>query len=257
MTSSPRWNELSEALRSEFEQNGEVAIRSHYKSEKPAGDTFYSKLEVDEAICAVSAGNLKYEYHCPRKGALLHRGSYPDTTRELYKCLSKYPIQDKTVAIIGSATPWYEAVCLAHGGIPTTIEYNRITTDDERLNMLTVEEYNEKPIQFDAVFSISSYEHDGLGRYGDPIDPIADLKSMAQVREQMLKKGGLLYLAVPIGKDALYWNGGRIYGRNRWFKLTDGFEMIYAPNPLFDEELDLDRPHDKYYQPAVILQSKD
>jgi hypothetical protein len=30
----------------------------------------------------------------------------------------------------------------------------------------------------DFVFSFSSWEHDGLGRYGDPIDPWGDVKAM-------------------------------------------------------------------------------
>lgn len=30
----------------------------------------------------------------------------------------------------------------------------------------------------DFAFSFSSWEHDGLGRYGDPIDPWGDVKAM-------------------------------------------------------------------------------
>ncbi len=31
---------------------------------------------------------------------------------------------------------------------------------------------------FDMALSISSFDHDGLGRYGDPLDPVGDLKAM-------------------------------------------------------------------------------
>lgn len=52
------------------------------------------------------------------------------------------------------------------------------------------------------LFSLISFDHDGLGRYGDPIDPDADLKAMANVR-CALKNDGILFLTIPIGKRAL------------------------------------------------------
>ena len=42
---------------------------------------------------------------------------------------------------------------------------------------------------FDFAASFSSIEHSGLGRYGDPIDPIGDLREMLKIK-CMLKKGG-------------------------------------------------------------------
>jgi hypothetical protein len=36
-------------------------------------------------------------------------------------------------------------------------------------------------------------EHDGLGRYGDPINPFGDLESIARAR-CLLKHGGILFL---------------------------------------------------------------
>ena len=69
-------------------------------------------------------------------------------------------------------------------------------------------------VQFDVILSISSFEHDGLGRYGDPVDPDADLRSMSKTR-QMLSPEGLLFLAVPIGRDCVMWNAHRVYGRAR------------------------------------------
>lgn len=43
-----------------------------------------------------------------------------------------------------------------------------------------------------------SFDHDGLGRYGDPLNPTADLQAMQTV-QQVLYDGGLLFLTVPIG----------------------------------------------------------
>jgi hypothetical protein len=65
---------------------------------------------------------------------------------------------------------------------------------------------------FDVGFSISSFEHDGLGMYGDPLDPDGDLKAMRKMTER-IKPGGLLFVAVPTGRDKLLFNNASIYGR--------------------------------------------
>ncbi len=49
-------------------------------------------------------------------------------------------------------------------------------------------------------------------RYGDPLDPFADLEGMAYLRDTLLVPGGLLFLAVPTGRDHVVFNLHRIYG---------------------------------------------
>ena len=55
-----------------------------------------------------------------------------------------------------------------------------------------------------------SLEHFGLGRYGDPIDPEACFKCFESIQKK-IKKGGKLYLSVPIGKERLQFNAHRIF----------------------------------------------
>ncbi len=43
---------------------------------------------------------------------------------------------------------------------------------------------------FDLVLSISSFEHDGLGRYGDPLNPDGDMTAMRNTR-RLLKQGAV------------------------------------------------------------------
>jgi hypothetical protein len=151
--------------------------------------------------------------------------AYGQTCLWLYDALDKYSIVNKNVAIIGSNSPWLESICLYYGGKPTTIEYNRIISLDKRLNIMTVHEYHDRPQLFDAAFSISSFEHDGLGRYGDPINPDGDLAAMSQTKK-MLKESGLLFLSVPAGRDTLVWNAHRIYGRCRLPLLLNGWKIL-------------------------------
>jgi hypothetical protein len=184
-----------------------------YQTTLPDGTraAFYPKKTLDHFIGCVKRGESAY---------------YGETDRWLYEMLKRYPIAGKEVAIIGSATPWYESVVLAYGGRPVTIEYNKIATDDVRLTLMTVEEFNQNPRKFDLILSISSIEHDGLGRYGDPINPTADLEFMQMAKETLLKEGGAMILAMPVGRDCLCWNACRIYGPRRLPLLFEGWQVV-------------------------------
>lgn len=53
-------------------------------------------------------------------------------------------------------------------------------------------------------------EHIGLGRYGDPLDPLGDLKAIAELK-RVLAPGGILLFVVPIGRPRIMFNAHRIY----------------------------------------------
>ena len=181
---------------------------------------------------------------------------YGHTDIQLYECLDRHSIEGKSVAVLGSVQPQFEAVALSYGAKPTTIEYNKLTTNDERLELMTVDEYNANPRKFDVAISISSFEHDGLGRYGDPVDPDGDFKAMKNVRENILNKGGLLFLSVPMGVDKCVWNAHRIYGEKRWPLLIEGFEVIDESG--FDNGNALRRDTGRNcIQPVVVLKVKE
>lgn len=225
-------------LYNSFTLNGQVPVLHWYidNSQPNQNPSFYSQNEINSYILKVAKREVNY---------------YGNTDTWLYQALTAFPIQGKTVGIIGSVEPWYESVILAFGGKPVTIEYNKILTDDPRLTLLTAAEYEKDPIQFDVVLSISSTEHDGLGRYGDPINPTADLEFMAKIKNQMLKPGGHLILAVPVGRDCLVWNAHRIYGPRRLSLLLDGWQTIdtFGFDPLlFNLNLG-----DQSYQPVFLL----
>lgn len=101
--------------------------------------------------------------------------------------------------IFGSTSPWYESLMLALGAKHiTVIEYNKLTYSHPAITTLRVTEYRHTQ-DFDIALSLSSFDHDGLGRYGDPINPNGDLVAMEMVKN-VTKEDGLLFLTVPIGK---------------------------------------------------------
>ncbi len=170
----------------------------------------YEKEVVDQYIPHVHARKNNY---------------YGITDQYLYQALEMFPIEGKSVGIMGSTTPWYESIAIAFGASPTTIDYNKIISHDPRIQSLSVEEIRANPVEFDALISISSFEHDGLGRYGDPINPDGDLLAMEKAKE-MLKPGGHLFLAIPVGRDLLNWNVHRVYGALRLPQLLKGWEVL-------------------------------
>ena len=65
--------------------------------------------------------------------------------------------------------PWYESICLASRALEcVTVDYNELRYDHPRLKTLRpwdlLQQQAEHAGAYDAIWSISSYEHDGLGR---------------------------------------------------------------------------------------------
>ena len=80
--------------------------------------------------------------------------------------------------------------------------------------------------RFDLIVAFSGIEHDGLGRYGDPLHPDGDLAAMAELRA-FLSPSGLLLLGVPTAaRDDLYFPNHRIYGPVRLPMLLRGFRLL-------------------------------
>lgn len=192
--------------------------------------------DVDSKPLTWTEGNRCWNMKNVRKKKKLY---YGETDQLLYDALDKHDIGGKEVVIVGSESPWYECICTHYGASVSTIEYRKIHCHIPGLNVMTPAEHEADPQQYDAVVSISSIEHDGLGRYGDPINPHGDLEAMSRLKS-FLKPGGLLFLAVPMGQDAVVWNAHRIYGRKRFPLLVDGWNVVDSfgyDESVFDNRL--------------------
>jgi SAM-dependent methyltransferase len=136
-----------------------------------------------------------------------------------------------SAAVFGSQEPWAETYLLAAGASEVlTIEYNNLTYEHPALRTLTVAALEEQlaagaPPQVDVALSLSSFDHDGLGRYGDPLRPEGDLRAM-ETAWRVLRPGGRLLLSVPVGPDVLVWNLHRRYGARRLPLLLAGWEDV-------------------------------
>ena len=129
--------------------------------------------------------------------------------------------------------------------------------------------------QYDIVLSISSFDHSGLGRYGDALDPAGDVRAMQFAKAIMKRRGrrqgqerqegqgtggghadatapSLLFLTIPIGPDVIVWNLHRRYGAARLPLLLADFRVVRKW--AWSEEL-LTQPANwrQTYEPVFVL----
>lgn len=177
---------------------------------------------------------------------------------------SKHPIDKNdnlTAVVFGSTEPWLETWLIHLGfGLVVTSEYNQLTYEhpsivtipDGSENLLSFDQYRSF---FDFAFSISSFDHSGLGRYGDQLDPIGDLKAMSTVLKVLKPSSGKIFLTVPIGPDLIVWNLLRRYGKKRLPLLLKGFQTIERYG--WDQKK-LSEPANSFksYEPVLLLRVK-
>ena len=142
----------------------------------------------------------------------------------------------------------------------TTVEYSPIDSGHGGIVALTPRLFAKQWLagklrNVDFIFTFSSLEHNGLGRYGDPLDPAGDLKDV-EMLSCVIKPGGLLYLGVPVGPDAVVFNAHRIYGPMRLPMLTANFKVlnVFGPGNKTLSELML-QDVGAHSQPTIVLQN--
>ncbi|TRY73027.1 hypothetical protein TCAL_01895 [Tigriopus californicus] len=161
-------------------------------------------------------------------------------------------ITDQHVLIVGSQFPWLEVIALEAGAKRiTTLEYVPIESRHPQIKTIVPKDFALKFLngtlgQFDAMMSFSSFEHSGLGRYGDGLNPYGDLITMARVW-CVLRDGGMVLIGVPTGPDVLVFNLHRIYGPVMYSHLFANFEQVFTKANIANYH----RQH--CYQPIHIL----
>jgi SAM-dependent methyltransferase len=99
----------------------------------------------------------------------------------------------------------------------------------------------EMPYEDSSLQSVSCLhvaEHIGLGRYGDPLDPLGTQKAAAEL-SRCLAKGGNLYFSLPVGKPKVCFNAHRIHSPRQILKYFSDLKLldfsVYNDNKEFVE----------------------
>lgn len=235
---------IPDAMLLDFNMNGQIEIQYQYRNDcsdetQKEVNANFNKKTFEEYVEMAKRKEMNY---------------YGHTDAWLYNAIEDYPIKDKSICIFGSANPFYEAIAISNGvNECTVIEYSERPSFHELIKYMKPSEQSNKI--FDIGWSISSFEHDGLGRYGDPLNGNGDLDAMKKAKS-IIKKDGLLFLSVPIGKDKIYFNAHRIYGEKRFPYLIDGWETVktfgFEKNSFNRES---NGTNGTPYQPIIILKN--
>jgi hypothetical protein len=239
MNKPPTLNELTEQQKQDYSLQGQIPFREWYFNE--------SQINVSHLYEPRHVEMLKL------KAKKRETNYYGQTDNWLFHALVDFPIFGKDVLVIGSLMPWYELILLEHHCKScTVVEYREQPTKITGITYIQPHELKDQ--KFDCIFSISSYEHDGLGRYGDPLNPNGDLESMKNVQHN-LRDEGLMFLVVPVGQDEIVWNAHRVYGKVRMPKLIEHWNLI-GKYGITKEIWDTPYTNDCPAQPVLVLSKK-
>jgi len=230
------WGMLPPTLQELYTYGGRVAVHDQFLNTAFEGTgrdtpTVFSKEHVEAYISAWEAGTPKDTYN---------NGS------NLVAAAADYVnVTGKTVLVIGTQDPWLEAVLLTKNPKKVvTLEYGYFISEYPGYEFIRMEDFRRKYLNgtldtFDAVFSYSSLEHSGQGRYGDPLNPWGDIIQVAQAW-CVSNKEAVLALGVPTmvsrGSDINAFNVHRIYGPVMYPFLTTNwrFQWPTAENDRVD-----------------------
>ncbi|CAI5494001.1 unnamed protein product, partial [Closterium sp. Naga37s-1] len=161
------WTYIRPSVRDEFTVNGSIQAVDH----------FYGMDKHDSGVKPIVWPTEEIDLRRQRAEARLPQVSAygANTTLTFYEAFNKYPVKGKSVLVVGSQVPWLEAILLAYkAGSITTVDFNKPVADYPELRLWSIPELDATDETFDVVASYSSLEHDGLGRYGDPLNPDGD-----------------------------------------------------------------------------------
>jgi len=246
---------MPEDLVCEFTMGGRVEVVDWFFDSRGEVHSDYSQKQIDFFL---------------QEAALCKSHTYPNSDPWVHQAVAKY-CPGKSVLVIGSVKPWYECMALRYGSQRPChiVEYNPPKCPSPLLNYMSIAEFNRETRggkRYDVVLSISFIEHNGLGRYGDPLDPNGDLKDM-EAAKSYLADDGVMILAVPFGRDMLVWNAHRVYGHLRLPLLLIGtsaatgrWEVVEAfgvqSNWMADPVMLNDNRGGADFQPVLILKKE-
>jgi SAM-dependent methyltransferase len=86
----------------------------------------------------------------------------------------------------------------------------------------------EMPYADQSLASVSCLhvtEHIGLGRYGDPLDPLGSRKAIAEL-QRVVAPGGHLYFSLPVGRPRVCFNAHRVHDPTEIVGLLDDLTLV-------------------------------
>ena len=114
----------------------------------------------------------------------------------------------------------YTKVVQYNLSIPTVKLDNLIFEKQDLTKMLDI-----KDDSLESISCMHVVEHIGLGRYGDKIDPLGNIKAINELKRILSKNGNLLFVT-PVGKSKIVFNAHRISSYDEVIKQFSGLKLL-------------------------------
>lgn len=121
----------------------------------------------------------------------------------------------------------------------------------------------EMPYEDESLESVSCLhvaEHIGLGRYGDPVDPLGTKKAAAELT-RCLAKGGDLFFSLPVGRPRVCFNAHRIHSPKQILRYFNKLKLVEfsgtGDNKRFMRNIDVEIMEDSKYACGMFWLTKE
>jgi SAM-dependent methyltransferase len=85
----------------------------------------------------------------------------------------------------------------------------------------------------DSLSCLHAIEHFGLGRYGDPVNPLGYQQGIANMAT-LLEPGGIFYLSTPIGEECVEFNANWIFDPRSIVRCAEKANMLLLKLVVID-----------------------
>lgn len=130
---------------------------------------------------------------------------------------------------IGSRLDGFLSHLLCNSIPLTMIDIRPLTIKIEGMDFIQSDATNLEGIDSNSIDSLSSLhavEHFGLGRYGDKVGTECCFQAL-RAMQRVLKKGGILYLSVPISnRNGIIYNSHRVFKPETILKVLDKLLLV-------------------------------
>ncbi len=103
-------------------------------------------------------------------------------------------------------------------------------------------------------------EHIGLGRYGDPLEPLGTKKAATEL-SRCLAKGGNLFFALPVGRSRLCFNAHRIHSPGQILDYFRDLKLVElsgsTDQKVFVENIDIAKLKNEKYACGMFQFTKE
>lgn len=129
---------------------------------------------------------------------------------------------------IGSRLDGFISHLLAADIDVTMIDVREFPEEVEHLHTIVDDATTLHQIPDESIESMSalcSLEHFGLGRYGDTVNPEGCFQCFDNIQRK-LKKGGRLYISLPVGKERVEFNAHRVFYADTVVKCFSSLRLL-------------------------------